>query len=146
MMIYGQFNVFQRDRGLQILKNAYQALKPGGILLMEVQSLEQIQKGGEAGPSWYSASSGLFSAGPHLVLQENFWDQDAKASTSRFSVIDAETARVSTWALSNEAYTERELEDALESAGFAGIERFPSLTGDLVEDAPDLPVYTVRKE
>jgi SAM-dependent methyltransferase len=146
MMIYGQFNVFQRDWGLQILENAHMALKPGGLLLLEIQSLEQIQKGGEAGPSWYTASSGLFSAEPHLVLQENFWDQDAGASTSRFSIIDAGTGSVSTWALSNEAYTEREFEDTLMAAGFKSIERFPSLTGVPVEDGPDLPVYTARKE
>jgi SAM-dependent methyltransferase len=145
MMIYGQFNVFQRDQGLEILKNAHGALQPGGILLLEIQSLEQIREGGEAGPSWYSAPSGLFSAGPHLVLQENFWDQDAKASTSRFSVIEAETGSVSTSALSNEGYTEREVEDIIVSAGFRSIERFPSLTGAAVEHGPDLPVYVARQ-
>ena len=145
MMIYGQFNVFQRDRGLQILENAHMALKPGGLLLLEIQSLEQIQKGGEAGPSWYTAPSGLFSAEPPLVLQENFWDQEAAASTSRFSIIDAATGSVSTWALSNEAYTESAIQDALDSVGFEDIERFPSLIGIDVEDGPDLPVFTARK-
>jgi SAM-dependent methyltransferase len=145
MMIYGQFNVFQRGQGKQILKNAHDALKPGGILLLEIQSLEQIRKGGEAGASWYTAPSGLFSADPHLVLQENFWDEGAGASTNRFSIIDAETGSVSMWALSNEAYTEREIEDALESAGFGNIERFPSLTGAEFEDGPHLPAFTARK-
>jgi SAM-dependent methyltransferase len=144
MMIYGQINVFPRDQGLEILKNAHNALKPGGTLLLEVQTLEQIQKGGEAGPSWYSAETGLFSGEPHVVLQENFWDADAKASTTRFSVIDARTGAVSSYALSNEAYTEHEIEDALVSVGFENVERFPSLNGFAIDEAQDLPVYVAR--
>jgi SAM-dependent methyltransferase len=120
MMIYGQFNVFPRHRGMEILRKAHAALAPGGCLLLELQSAAQIQKGGESGPSWYSAPSGLFSYNPHLVLQENFWDAEAAASTNRFYVIDAQTASVSGYALSNEAYTEEELDDALHTAGFGG--------------------------
>jgi len=144
MMIYGQFNVFQRDRGLEILKKAHEALKPGGALLLEVKSLEEVQKRGEAGPSWYSAQSGLFSAEAHLVLQENFWDADAGASTNRFSIIEAKMGAVSTYALSNEAYTEHEFEEVLLSAGFNNIERFPSLAGEPVAGAEVLPVLVAR--
>ena len=144
MMIYGQFNVFPRDRGLEILKRARSALKPGGVLLLEVQAAEQIQEGGEAGQSWYSAQSGLFSARPHLVLQENFWDADAKASTSRFTVIDAQTSAVSSYALSNEAYGELELADTLRMAGFADVESFPSLSGKAVAEGEKLPVVVSR--
>ena len=144
MMIYGQFNVFPRNRGLEILKRARRALKPEGALLLEVQSLEHIQKEGEAGPSWYSAETGLFSKEPHVVLQENFWDADAKASTTRFSVIDARTGAVSGYALSNEAYTTQDLTNALVMAGFEDVERFPSLTGKSIAGGADLPVFVAR--
>ena len=144
MMIYGQFNVFPRNRGLEILKRARRALKPEGALLLEVQSLEHIQKEGEAGPSWYSAETGLFSKEPHVVLQENFWDADAKASTTRFSVIDARTGAVSSYALSNEAYTTQDLTNALVMAGFEDVERFPSLTGKSTVGEADLPVFVAR--
>ncbi len=145
MMIYGQINVFRRDQGLEILKKAHSALKSGGVLLLEVQTREQIQNEGESEPTWYSAESGLFSPDPHLVLQENFWDSDAGASTSRFSVIEAANCSVSTYALSNEAYTVREFEDTLDSVGFTNIEMFPSLNGTAVDEAHDLPVYIARK-
>jgi SAM-dependent methyltransferase len=144
MMIYGQFNVFPRNRGLEILKKAHGALKPGGSLLLEVQSLEQIQQGGEKAPNWYSAQSGLFSGAPHLVLQENFWHADARASTTRFLIIDGQTGAVSSYALSNEAYAEHELTDALRLAGFKDVERFPSLSGKAVAGEQDLPVVVAR--
>ena len=145
MMIYGQFNVFPRHRGTEILKKARAALAPGGHLLLEVQSAAHIQKEGETGPSWYSASSGLFSDTPHLVLQESFWDAEAAASTLRFSVIDAETASVSSYALSNEAYTEEELGEALRAAGFCEVQIFPSLSGKAISGGPDLPVVVARR-
>jgi hypothetical protein len=145
MMIYGQFNVFPRDQGMEILSKAHAALAPGGCLLLELQSGTQIQKEGESGPSWYSASSGFFSDKPHLVLQENFWDAGAAASTTRFIVIDAETASVSSYALSNEAYTEEELDDALREAGFGEVQRFPSMSGETVPGEADLPVVVARR-
>jgi hypothetical protein len=114
-------------------------------LLLEVQSREQIQQGGEKGPSWYAAQSGLFSSAPHLVLQENFWDAEAGASTNRFVIIDGQTCAVSSYALSNEAYTEHELTDVLRLAGFKDVKRFPSLSGKAVAGEEDLPVVVARR-
>jgi len=145
MMIFGQINVFPRDRAMEILTKAHAALEPGGRLLLELQAVEQIQKGGEAGPSWYSAASGLFSEKPHLVLQENFWDEQAAASTTRFMIIDASTGAVSSYALSNEAYTEEELDDALRTAGFGEVQSFPSLSGKAVSEEADLPIVVARR-
>lgn len=144
MMLYGQFNVFPRDLGMEILKRAHRALKPGGSLLLEFQSRELIQRDGETARSWYTAQSGLFSAAPHLVLQENFWHADAESSTTRFLIIDAQTGGVSSYALSNEAYTESDLADALSSAGFKGTESFRSLTGEACKEEADLPVLVAR--
>jgi SAM-dependent methyltransferase len=145
MMVYGQFNVFPRERGLEILKKTRAALNPGGALLLEVQSREQIQNAGEAALSWYSAQTGLFSEKPHLVLQENFWDADVAASTTRFQTIDAQTGAVSSFALSNEAYTEDELANALRIAGFKDVNHFPSMSGAVVAGDHDLAAVVARK-
>jgi hypothetical protein len=145
MMLYGQFNVFPRNRGFEILKQARAALKPGGSLLLEIQSAEQIQRAGETGPSWYSARAGLFSDTPHVVLQENFWHAAVGASTTRFLVIHGQTGAVTSHALSNEAYTEDELAEALRSAGFRDAETFASLSGNTAADEEDLPVVVARR-
>lgn len=145
MMIYGQFNVFPRHHGMEILRKAYDALATGGHLLLELQSAAQIRKDGEKGPSWYTEPSGLFSDSPHLVLQENSWDAEAAASTTRFFVIDAQTASVRGYALSNEAYTDDELDHALRSVGFSEIQRFPSLTGSAASEEVGLLVVLARR-
>lgn len=145
MMVYGQFNVFPRDVGMTILKKAHAALEPGGRLVLEFQAAEQIKSEERAGPNWYSAPSGLFSDRPHLVLQENTWDDDASASTTRFMVIDASTGAVSNYALSNEAYTDRELGHALRTAGFDEVRSCPSLSAQTVAAETDLPVVVATR-
>ncbi len=145
MMIYGQFNVFQRDRGLEILKNVRRALEPGGILLLEVQSEAQVRRAGQNPPSWYTARTGLFSPKPHVVLQENFWDEEARAATNRFLIIDGQGGEVSSYAISNEAYSESEFADTIASAGFEDLKWFGSLTGKPFSSEQDLPVIVARK-
>jgi hypothetical protein len=86
----------------------------------------------------------LFSEVPHVVLQENFWHADAGASTTRFFVIDGRTGSASSYALSNEAYTEQELTDALRSVGFQDVERFSSLSGKTVAGEEHFPVVVAR--
>ncbi|MBW2453733.1 MAG: class I SAM-dependent methyltransferase [Deltaproteobacteria bacterium] len=145
MFIYGQLNVFPRDRGRDILQNAHQALRPGGSLLLEIQSDEQIRRAARGAPSWYSAPSGLFSDSPHIVLQENFWDDEARASTSRFLVLEGQSGSVGSYALSNEAYTTQELSDLLTQVGFCDVRWQPSLLGKPLDGATDLPVILAHK-
>ncbi len=140
MMVYGQFNVFPRNVAMKILKKAYAALEPGGRMVLEFQAAEQIKRGGQSGPTWYSSPAGLFSDRPHIVLQENSWDEETSTSTTRFLVIDASTGAVSNYALSNEAYTDQELEEALRTAGFDMVKAFASLNGQTVAEESDLPV------
>ncbi|MEE4272530.1 MAG: methyltransferase domain-containing protein [Thermoanaerobaculales bacterium] len=145
MMVFGQLNVFPRDQAMEIVTKARAALEPGGRFLLEVQVAENIKEGGEAGPSWYAAPSGLFSDRPHLVLQENFWDAESRASTTRFMVVDAETGAVGSYAMSNEAYSEDELESTLRSAGLDDLQSFPSLRGSVPSEETDLPVIVARR-
>jgi hypothetical protein len=59
--------------------------------------------------------------------------------------IDGQTGSVSSYALSNEAYTEQELTDALCEVGFENVERFPSLSGKAIAGDADLPVFVARR-
>ena len=145
MMVYGQFNVFPRNVAMKILKKAHAALEPGGSLVLELQAAEQINRGGGSGPTWYSSPAGLFSDRPHIVLQENSWDEETSTSTTRFLVIDASTGAVSNYALSNEAYTDQELEEALRTAGFDKVKAIASLNGQTVDEESDMPVVVAHR-
>ena len=147
MMLYGQLNVFGRDRAKAILQKAYDALRPGGRIILEIQGSEQIKDDAAAPPLWYSTESGLFAPEPHLVLQENFWNEETRTSTIRFFVVipRGETSEVRHFALSNEAYSLADLAELLESVGFSAFQPYPTLSGVPHTDTRNLPVMTARK-
>jgi len=136
MMISGQFNVFRRSDARAVLENAFSALLPDGLLLLEPQRPGTVEKCGRAGTSWYSCGEGggLLSDRPHLCLNESFWDSERQAATERFFIVDAESGEVTRHALTNEAYTDEQFRELLTQVGFGDIRLFPSLVGVEVED------------
>jgi SAM-dependent methyltransferase len=134
LLLYGQLNLFRRDEARSIIGKAFESLKSGGVLIVEPQTYEHIERSGNDAPSWSSHRAGLFSAEPHLLLTESSWDPIARTSTQRFFVIDANTGSVKRHALSNEAYTTDELDALLSDAGFEQIEHRQSLTGEDMDD------------
>ncbi len=122
MFIFGELNVFRPMDARLILQKIYAALKPGGRLLLEPHTFYGVQKLGQAEASWYSTPSGLFSDRPHVYLQENFWDAECSAATTRFFIIDAETSEVTPCTMSMQAYQQSDYESLLTSCGFRNIE------------------------
>lgn len=93
-------------------------LNPGGWLLFEPHPFYIIQQLGEKPASWYSSQGGLFSERPHLVLQENFWNDQLRSTTIRYFVIDADTSQVNRYAQSLQAYQDEEYRALLSECGF----------------------------
>lgn len=133
MFVFGEFNVFRRDDAHAILEKAHAALNDGGQILFEVHTLAAIEGIGAQGPSWHSATAGLFSDEPHLYLQESCWDQATQTATIRYLIIDAASGRVTRHALTNQGYSDEQYRSLLAETGFEDIRFFPSLTGS--EDA-----------
>jgi len=122
MLIYGEFNIFRPADAAKILDKSWQALKTGGILLLEPHTYPKVKKLGKQLASWYSSSGGWFFEGPHLVLQENFWDEGSHTTTIRYYVVQAETGQVTRYAQSFQAYREDEYRSLLIDHGFENIE------------------------
>lgn len=127
MLIYGEFNVFRPNHAGIILDKIWRALVPGGILLMEPHPFSLIKQLGEAPSSWYSSSGGLFSERPHVVLQENFWDEITNTTTIRYFVLDAQSGIITRFAQSMQAYQDEEYHSLLISHGFTDVQILPGL-------------------
>lgn len=119
MLIYGEFNTFQKPDARNILVKAYNALKPGGHLLVELNSLGCLKAYGDTAPGWYSSKEGLFSDQPHLFLSENFWNEEMQAATCRMYIIDAATGEVQQSADNHQAYSKDDLCDFSLTCGFS---------------------------
>lgn len=145
MLIFGEFNVFRADDARAIVEKAHAALNDGGLILLEAHTLAAIERTGSQGRSWYSAESGLFSDGPHLCLQESFWDPESRTATLRYFIIDAAGGEVARHAASCQGYGDEEYRSLLADVGFEDVRFFPSLAGREDETQGDLIVIVAGR-
>jgi SAM-dependent methyltransferase len=118
LLAYGELNVFRPGEAAEIMANACNALLPGGLLVLEVHTEQEVGDMGRRAPSWYAVQSGLFSDRPHICLRESRWHAGQRAAVERYLIIDAATAEVTRHAATTQAYTDEEYRDALVEAGF----------------------------
>ncbi len=145
MFIFGELNVFRPQEARLILQKAYKSLNQGGLVVLEPHTFEAVRALGEHPSNWYSASGGLFSEGPHLCLQENFWDETSCTATQRYFIVDVLTGAVTRYAFTTQAYTHEQYRSLLQECGFREVEFHPSLVGKESEETRDLLVVTARK-
>ncbi len=126
MLIYGEFNVFPKKDVLKFLQKAYNALKPGGQILIEAHTFDVIKNLGNSANSWTKEESGLFSDKPHLILTRNKWYENEKAAQTTYIIIDAETANADLYRNTMQAYTNDEYKALFEKAGFRRSECIPA--------------------
>lgn len=108
--------------------------------MLEPQTFAHVEEGGQSRSNWSAPESGLFAAGPHLLLQESSWDAGQKARTERFFVIDPASGAVERHVMTIAAYSDEQLAAMLVEAGFRDVDPWPSLTG---EPDPEHPATTV---
>ena len=122
MLIYGEFNIFRPVDIGHILEKSWQALKPGGILLLEPHTFRVVKKLGMKPASWQSSFGGLFSEGPYVLLQENFWDESSHTATIRYYMLHASDSEITRHAQTIQAYKAVEYHRLLAKHGFRRIE------------------------
>ncbi|MBN2503095.1 MAG: methyltransferase domain-containing protein [Anaerolineales bacterium] len=145
MLIFGEFNVFPISEARTILEKAYQALRPGGALVLEPHTYAAVEQMGKETSSWFSAKTGLFSERPHVYLLENYWHAEEKVTSKRMYIIDAETSEVAFYSQGFQAYTNADYENLLTECGFADVAFYPSLAGGPAEGQVTLLAITARK-
>jgi SAM-dependent methyltransferase len=146
LLIFGEFNVFSRPDASRILAKVYNALDDGGLLVMEPHTFDAVRRMGEPTTAWYTAARGLFSATPHLVLREHFWDAATNAATIRYYIVELSDGSVARYAQSMQAYDESEYRGLLHGRGFSEVAFHPSLTGAIDPTQGDFCAIVARKE
>ncbi len=145
LYIFGALNIVRSEDALEILKKAHAALDSGGQIVIEVSTLDAVDQIGNQPSMWYSAEAGLFCDVPHLCLMETFWDEDSSTATERFYIVESASGQVTHHAASTVGYTDEQLAEMLEAAGFTDIVFYPSLTGKEEADSQEMVVVTAQK-
>ncbi|WP_145579388.1 class I SAM-dependent methyltransferase [Yersinia massiliensis] len=89
MMTFGELNVFSTMDAHSLISLCAQWLVPGGKLLTEVHTFEEVKRQGMAEASWQRCPDGLFLGVPHLLLTEHGWDEETQISSTQFWAIEA---------------------------------------------------------
>ena len=146
MFLFGELNVFRPADAKAILRKAHDALRDGGLLLLEPHTYEAVEQLGQAPAFWYSAEGGLFAARPHICLEESFWDRDQEVAIQRYYVVDAETGSVARHAASTQAYQETAYRALLAGSDFGAVDIYPSLAGEPDEEQRYFLAIVAHKE
>lgn len=129
MLVYGELNAFSPAQAEQIVAKAFDALRPGGCLLLEPHVDAFVYQNGQQPPTWYSAESGLFSDAPYLCLEESF--VDGNTAVNRYFVIDAHSGQTTRYESMLHAYSRAQYEHLLRA--FASVTFYPSLANEADE-------------
>jgi ubiquinone/menaquinone biosynthesis C-methylase UbiE len=141
--LYGQFTVLRPEESLDVLRRIHAALRPGAMLLLEVLDDTRIDK--KNSTWWYTDQGGLWGDFPYLHLGERAWDQERRAVIERFYVLNLESGQMSSYGLSDQAYTSDMMRDMLEEAGFTGVTVHPAWDGLALKDAQEWCVYIAQR-
>jgi len=129
MLVFSEFNTFEPGDASLILNRSFQALKPGGKILLEVPSFDAVEQIGNQPSVWYTEKKGIFSDEPYICLTESFWNEEDSLAIERYYVIHNAREDVNLFVNTTQAYEEDQFVNFLEAAGFTNIEFHPSLTG-----------------
>lgn len=157
MILFGEINVFSPQECKLILNKAYNALKTGGILIIEAYLFEAVKKIGQSAKNWFRSNKSkkstehwfdnvindsLFSEEPHIILIENNWLEDEQIALSNFWILE-DNKNTCHYISTTRAYTEQQYINLFKDIGFQNITN--RSFGEASTDSSDFCLFTGMK-
>lgn len=125
-LIYCDYGALNKENRNQLLQRIYQALKPGGKLLLDVFTLAQYE-GKEESKSWTSADNGFWTNEPHLCLNSFYRYDEYDAFLEQYIV--ATESRVECYNIWDHVFTKESLQEELANNGFTAFQFYGDVAG-----------------
>ncbi len=138
-ILYGQLAVMTKSEALDLIKNVYRALKPGGTFILELLNPERIDK--SESTWWFTDDRGLWGDSPFLCLGERQWRAEDQISIERYHVFHLEEGEVDEIILCDQLYAVEDLKAMLHTAGFRDVCHFSQWDNLPLNDAAEWLVY-----
>lgn len=127
ILIYCDLGVLSpADRGT-LLRKIYRALKPGGILILDVFN-EPYAKSFQEMESVDYHPGGFWAAEPYAVIQRNQYYRESRNTLEQYLVITEENCKC--YNIWNQIYTESALEKEVTAAGLENVSFFDDVQGN----------------
>ena len=125
-LIYCDFGVLSTKDRNNLLKRIYTALKPNGLLILDVFTPHQYL-GREEYKNWEYTESGFFSAEPHLLLNSLYrYDEQNTFCNQHIILTEQDIKHINIW---EHTFTKGELSKDLNLAGFVKKNFYGDITG-----------------
>lgn len=135
LLIYGDFCPLSPEQRARLLANVRRALKPNGCFVLDVTTPAHRRKHGTRN-GWYTAGSGFWKPGPHLVLEEGF-DYPEQSIFLDQAVVIEESGKVSVYRNWFQDYTRETITAELEAGGFVVQRVCNDLTGTVYTEGTE---------
>lgn len=140
-MIYCDYGVLNPDHRKILLERVYNALKPGGIFILDVFTPINYTEYKEERKTIYR-NIGFWSAEPHLAIQTNY-RYDTDTFLEQYLILtEHDLKRYHNW---NQAFTPETLRNELKVAGFIDLEIFANVIGSPYETQSETICIVCRK-
>lgn len=143
MILYGQLAVMSREDAVKLIQNVGQALKPGGVILLELLNPDQVDKSDSSW--WFTDHQGLWGDGPFLCLGERQWRREERLSLERYYVVHLESGQFDEITLCDQMYSAAEVGELLNQANFQSPKRFNAWDELSLKDRNEWLIYTSAK-
>jgi len=125
-LIYCDFGVLSTEDRANLLKKIHTALKPNGLLILDVFTPHQYV-GREEYKSWEFFENGFFSSEPHLCLNSLYrYDEHNTFCRQHIIMTERNVKHINVW---EHTFTKDELSQDLSSAGFSAIGFYGDIAG-----------------
>ncbi|MGJ5817348.1 class I SAM-dependent methyltransferase [Paludibaculum fermentans] len=118
MILFGEMNVFPPSEISEILLRVRASLVPDhGVLILEIQTPEAVERTGHTPPSDEHLTSGLFSDGAYRCQTRCEWVPEQHVAVQRFTVSD-DAGATTVYRNTTKAWSVEDLTALLQAAGF----------------------------
>jgi len=139
ILIYTDFGVLLPENRMTLLKKIHHWLKPGGYYFFDVQS-DNYLKEYQTPKTWNVAEKGFWKNSPYLILSDSWLYENEKVILSQHVVLD-EQERIETYRFWTHFFSERDLIQLLENAGFTNIRCATNIFSQADEKSEDEVIF-----
>lgn len=126
ILIYCDLGVLSPENRSILLRKIYQALKPGGILILDVFNEPYVKSFEEMQRISYQPE-GFWAPEPYAVIQRNQYYKESRNTLEQYLVITEENCKC--YNIWNQIYTEDMLGEEVAAVGFESISFFDDVQG-----------------
>lgn len=126
ILIYCDFGVLSPESRQILLGKIYQALKPGGRLIIDVFNEPYLKSFEEMEAAHYE-QSGFWTPEPHVVMQRNCYYKESANTLEQYLVItEDDVKRYNIW---NQIYSKERFAKEVTGVGFEAVQFFDDVQG-----------------